>query len=225
MNCGNIIGDVDGDAMDGACISYIPERSPTGHGNLTPRTSEGKVVTMLYALVGVPLMLMCLSSLGGFLAEALQCSYGRLCGGGSRSDSGNDTNGGNTNGSSVKRISKNNVAGGDGTKMIEQLHIKHSDDNEVSVLLIIDILVCDGAAFPAKFPLFELHEICADKFLLCKFGWCRRCEKCNVCTYNDKHFTQQTPTNNTTLFVICSYIVHTNNNNNKYNHRIYAHAH
>lgn len=39
--------------------------------------------TMLYALVGVPLMLMCLSSLGGFLAEALQCSYGRLCGGSS----------------------------------------------------------------------------------------------------------------------------------------------
>lgn len=35
---------------------------------------------MLYALIGVPLMLMCLSSLGGFLAEALQCVYSRLCG-------------------------------------------------------------------------------------------------------------------------------------------------
>lgn len=52
----------------------------SGHGNLTPRTSEGKIVTMVYALVGVPLMLMCLSSLGGLLADALQCTYGKLCG-------------------------------------------------------------------------------------------------------------------------------------------------
>lgn len=51
-----------------------------GHGNLTPRTAEGKIVTMVYALIGVPLMLMCLSSLGGFLAEALQCAYMKLCG-------------------------------------------------------------------------------------------------------------------------------------------------
>lgn len=35
---------------------------------------------MVYALVGVPLMLMCLSSLGGLLADALQCTYGKLCG-------------------------------------------------------------------------------------------------------------------------------------------------
>lgn len=35
---------------------------------------------MLYALFGVPLMLMCLSSLGGFLADALQCTYSKLCG-------------------------------------------------------------------------------------------------------------------------------------------------
>lgn len=35
---------------------------------------------MAYALIGVPLMLMCLSSLGGFLAEALQCAYTKLCG-------------------------------------------------------------------------------------------------------------------------------------------------
>lgn len=67
-------------------LSYIPitykKKSLNlyaGHGNLTPRTSEGKIVTMLYALVGVPLMLMCLSSLGGFLADALQCAYSKLC--------------------------------------------------------------------------------------------------------------------------------------------------
>ncbi|KAH8324720.1 hypothetical protein KR074_010265 [Drosophila pseudoananassae] len=50
-----------------------------GHGSLTPRTSAGKLATILYALVGVPLMLMCLSSLGALLAEGLQCTYVRLC--------------------------------------------------------------------------------------------------------------------------------------------------
>jgi Ion channel len=51
----------------------------TGHGNLTPQTAEGKLVTMLYAIVGVPLMLMCLSSLGELFANALQVSYAKLC--------------------------------------------------------------------------------------------------------------------------------------------------
>ncbi|XP_073813866.1 uncharacterized protein [Musca autumnalis] len=50
-----------------------------GHGSLTPRTTGGKIATIFYALIGVPLMLMCLSSLGGILAEALQCTYARLC--------------------------------------------------------------------------------------------------------------------------------------------------
>lgn len=43
---------------------------------------------MLYALFGVPLMLMCLSSLGGFLADALQCTYSKLC----RTRDGNNEN-------------------------------------------------------------------------------------------------------------------------------------
>ncbi|XP_061396769.1 uncharacterized protein LOC133332385, partial [Musca vetustissima] len=50
-----------------------------GHGSLTPRTTGGKIATIFYALIGVPLMLMCLSSLGAILAEALQCTYARLC--------------------------------------------------------------------------------------------------------------------------------------------------
>ncbi|KAI8036275.1 hypothetical protein M5D96_010868 [Drosophila gunungcola] len=50
-----------------------------GHGSLTPRTAAGKLATIFYALVGVPLMLMCLSSLGALLADGLQCTYVRLC--------------------------------------------------------------------------------------------------------------------------------------------------
>uniref|UniRef100_A0A1A9V4N2 Potassium channel domain-containing protein n=1 Tax=Glossina austeni TaxID=7395 RepID=A0A1A9V4N2_GLOAU len=49
-----------------------------GHGSLTPRTAGGKVATILYALIGVPLMLMCLSSLGTLLAGTLHHTYTRL---------------------------------------------------------------------------------------------------------------------------------------------------
>lgn len=50
-----------------------------GYGSLTPKTVEGKIVTMAYALVGVPLMLMCLSNLGRALAESVRRTYARLC--------------------------------------------------------------------------------------------------------------------------------------------------
>ena len=51
----------------------------TGYGNLAPKTPEGKLVTMLYALVGVPLMLLCLSNLGTILAGTFQFAYSHAC--------------------------------------------------------------------------------------------------------------------------------------------------
>lgn len=51
----------------------------TGYGSLTPKTVEGKIVTMAYAIVGVPLMLMCLSNLGRVLAAMVRDTYARLC--------------------------------------------------------------------------------------------------------------------------------------------------
>lgn len=50
-----------------------------GYGDVAPRTAEGKVVTMLYALLGVPLMLVCLSNLGTMLAQSFQSAYSRVC--------------------------------------------------------------------------------------------------------------------------------------------------
>lgn len=56
------------------CILYY-----LGYGSLTPKTVEGKIVTMAYAMIGVPLMLMCLSNLGRVLAESVRQTYARLC--------------------------------------------------------------------------------------------------------------------------------------------------
>lgn len=50
-----------------------------GYGSLTPKTVEGKIITMAYALIGVPLMLMCLSNLGRVLADSVRQTYARLC--------------------------------------------------------------------------------------------------------------------------------------------------
>jgi uncharacterized membrane protein YuzA (DUF378 family) len=57
---------------------------------VTPRTTWGKIVTIVYALVGIPLMLVYLSTIGDLLARNFRRLYGRICGchsGGSSSTS------------------------------------------------------------------------------------------------------------------------------------------
>ncbi|CAG2104746.1 unnamed protein product, partial [Medioppia subpectinata] len=49
-----------------------------GYGN-RPRTNEGKLATIAYALVGIPLMLLFLSNVGKLLAKGLKLVYGYCC--------------------------------------------------------------------------------------------------------------------------------------------------
>ncbi|KAH8418683.1 hypothetical protein KR222_009631, partial [Zaprionus bogoriensis] len=72
-------GDTHSWTFSEALLYSVTVITTIGHGSLTPRTAAGKLATIFYALFGVPLMLMCLSSLGALLAEALQCTYMRLC--------------------------------------------------------------------------------------------------------------------------------------------------
>ena len=50
-----------------------------GYGRLSPRTALGKIVAMLYALVGVPLMLVLLSLMGSLLADSARKGYAKIC--------------------------------------------------------------------------------------------------------------------------------------------------
>ena len=50
-----------------------------GYGNLTPHTSLGKVVTIIYALVGIPLMFIYMANIGTILATSFKYSYSKLC--------------------------------------------------------------------------------------------------------------------------------------------------
>ncbi|XP_049815251.1 potassium channel subfamily K member 15-like [Schistocerca nitens] len=60
---------------DGRLFFSITVPTTAGYGNLAPKTAAGKVATMVYAIVGVPLMLLCLSNLGALLADTFQFAY------------------------------------------------------------------------------------------------------------------------------------------------------
>ncbi|CAG4967899.1 unnamed protein product [Parnassius apollo] len=50
-----------------------------GYGHLSPRTSWGKVMTILYALLGMPLFLLYVTNVGQLLARWFKCLYALVC--------------------------------------------------------------------------------------------------------------------------------------------------
>ncbi|KAK4878866.1 hypothetical protein RN001_011372 [Aquatica leii] len=51
-----------------------------GYGSISPKTTWGKLVTIIYAFIGIPLMLLYLSTTGDLLARNFRKLYGKLCG-------------------------------------------------------------------------------------------------------------------------------------------------
>ncbi|EEB18326.1 conserved hypothetical protein [Pediculus humanus corporis] len=49
------------------------------YGHIAPKTHWGKVVTILYAILGIPLMLLCLSNIGDVMAHSFRFIYWRVC--------------------------------------------------------------------------------------------------------------------------------------------------
>ena len=50
-----------------------------GYGNLTPKTDIGKLTTIFYALAGIPLMFIYMSTIGSILATSFKYTYTKLC--------------------------------------------------------------------------------------------------------------------------------------------------
>lgn len=53
--------------------------SITGYGGIGPKTSSGKIATMIYAVFGIPIMLWYLSNVGSLLAKIARFVCGRVC--------------------------------------------------------------------------------------------------------------------------------------------------
>lgn len=50
-----------------------------GYGHIAPKTHWGRIVTICYAIVGIPLTLLTLANLGGFMATAFRFIYKNIC--------------------------------------------------------------------------------------------------------------------------------------------------
>ncbi|RWS28357.1 TWiK family of potassium channels protein 18-like protein [Leptotrombidium deliense] len=62
-----------------ALLYAITVITTIGYGNLTPHTMVGRLATMLYAVIGIPIMLLCLTNLGNIMAKTFRFSYKKIC--------------------------------------------------------------------------------------------------------------------------------------------------
>ncbi len=50
-----------------------------GYGHIAPKTFWGKIVTMIYAVFGIPICVLTLTNIGGFMATAFRFIYHKVC--------------------------------------------------------------------------------------------------------------------------------------------------
>ncbi|RWS24390.1 TWiK family of potassium channels protein 7-like protein [Leptotrombidium deliense] len=65
--------------LPGAFLYSLTVITTIGYGAATPTTDNGRIATMFYAILGIPLMLLYLANIGGILAQSFRYAYGRLC--------------------------------------------------------------------------------------------------------------------------------------------------
>ncbi|XP_067125210.1 TWiK family of potassium channels protein 7-like [Centruroides vittatus] len=65
--------------FSGAFLYSLTILTTIGYGNIAPKTKWGKLMTIAYAIFGIPLMFLYLTNVGNILAKTFKYIYGKLC--------------------------------------------------------------------------------------------------------------------------------------------------
>jgi len=79
----NYDGEIEGWTKDwyfpNALLFTITIITTIGYGHISPKTSDGQMFTIVYALIGMPLLVMFLNNVGEAMADGIKYSYSRIC--------------------------------------------------------------------------------------------------------------------------------------------------
>ncbi|RMZ94657.1 Potassium channel subfamily K member 18, partial [Brachionus plicatilis] len=63
----------------GSILYSVTIVTTIGYGHITCETDTGKIVTIFYAIFGIPMMLLCLANIGSSMANLFRFLYARVC--------------------------------------------------------------------------------------------------------------------------------------------------